>query len=79
MWLYKFLLGLCFVACISGEQDEKGVEITEEITTEENILVLTQYNIKKAVEENKFLFVEFCKYWKINSLHLLKTVTGIFL
>ena len=39
-----------------------GAFCDPEIKTEENVLVLTEKNFEHAVESNKHVLVEFCKY-----------------
>lgn len=39
-----------------------GVYADKEIKTEDGVLVLTVDNFKKAIEDNEFILVEFCKY-----------------
>lgn len=44
----------------TATEDEKKVK-TDEITEEKNILVLNEKNFVRALSENKYLLVEFCK------------------
>ena len=54
---------MCFLSsCVFAAEEKKDKEIDDKIEIEDNILVINQVNVKKAIEENKFLFVEFCKY-----------------
>jgi len=38
-------------------------EESPEIKEEEGVLVLTEKNFEHAVTNNKYVLVEFCKYW----------------
>lgn len=40
-----------------------GVYADKEIKTEDGVLVLTVDNFKKAISDNEFILVEFCKYF----------------
>lgn len=48
----------------SSEEDTEPEkpEKTEEITEEKDVLVLHSVNFDRALSENKYLLVEFCKY-----------------
>lgn len=43
------------------ETESEKKEKTEEITEEKNVLVLHEKNFARALSENKYLLVEFCK------------------
>lgn len=40
-----------------------GSVLGDEITAEENVLVLTKSNFEGALATNKFVLVEFCKFY----------------
>lgn len=45
------------------ETEPEKPEKTEEITEEKDVLVLHSVNFDRALSENKYLLVEFCKYF----------------
>lgn len=47
-----------------SEPRDQSKEKTEEITEEKNVLVLHEKNFARALSENKYLLVEFCKSLK---------------
>ncbi len=66
----------------SSEEDTEPekTEKTEEITEEKDVLVLHSVNFDKALSENKYLLVEFCKYsmtfFKIYSMTIIVLTNG---
>lgn len=44
------------------ETETEKKEKTDEITEEKNVLVLHEKNFARALSENKYLLVEFCKW-----------------
>jgi len=45
-----------------NDAEPEKQEKTDEITEEKDVLVLHSVNFDRALSENKFLLVEFCKY-----------------
>lgn len=39
-----------------------ALAFAEEITEEEDVLVLTEGNFEQAITDNQYILVEFCKY-----------------
>lgn len=54
----KFLLCTFFLVATAA----LGGVFADEIKTEDGVLVLTVDNFKKAIADNEFILVEFCKY-----------------
>jgi len=50
--LFKFI-ALCVIS---------SLVIAEEVTEEEGVIVLTESNFDKVVDDNQYILVEFCKY-----------------
>ena len=59
MKLYLVFL-LSLVAFAFGENDDKPS--SDEIEVEEDVLVLKESNFEKAINDNEYILVEFCKY-----------------
>ena len=59
MKLYLVLV-LSLVAFAFGENDDKPS--SDEIEVEEDVLVLNENNFEKAINDNEYILVEFCKY-----------------
>lgn len=59
MKLYLVFL-LSLVVFAFGENDDKPS--SDEIEVEEDVLVLKESNFEKAISDNEYILVEFCKY-----------------
>lgn len=56
-----------FFVCVS-------FALSEDIEVEEDVLVLTTKNFDKALEDNQYILVEFCKYWQLDSKNSISEI-----